>query len=67
MIYSVELVQAENGQPQVCRTALRGSEVMGLVEALRRDHPNYLRIDVYFDETQLFVVDQTGQVRSHAA
>jgi hypothetical protein len=39
----------------------RGGEVMRLVEALRRDYPDYVRIEVYADETPLFVIDGAGR------
>lgn len=67
MIYCVELIRSEDPQTPVCCTALRGSEVMELVEALRRDYPDYLRIEVYFDENRLFVIDPAGQIASNAA
>lgn len=67
MIYCIEVIQPNSEQPPICRTALRGSEVMDLVDELRRTCPDYLRIEVYFDETRLFVVDRAGQIASNAA
>lgn len=61
MIYCVEVIQTREAAPPVARMTTRGADVMRLVEALRRDYPDYLRIEVYADETPLFVIDGAGR------
>lgn len=61
MIYFVEVIQPGEAVSPIARMTTRGGDVMRLVEALRRDYPEYVRIEVYADETPLFVIDGAGR------